>query len=66
MVQAHGGAPPGTSFVPWALIQGSVQRQATMLAYVDCFWFLGVAILLMVPAVFLIKKSKPGGGMAVH
>ena len=37
-----------------------------MLAYIDCFWFLGVAILAMVPMVFLMKKSKPGGGMAVH
>jgi len=66
MVQSHGGGPAGTSPVPWALIQGAVERQASMLAYVDCFWFLGVAILLMVPMAFLIKKSKPGGGMAVH
>ena len=48
------------------LIQGTVQRQATMLAYIDCFWFLGVAIMVMIPMVFLMKKSKPGGGMAVH
>ena len=37
-----------------------------MLAYIDCFWFLGVSILAMIPMVFLMKKSKPGGGMAVH
>ena len=49
----------------YALVQATVQRQATMLAYIDCFWFLGVAIMLMVPMVFLIKKCKPGG-MAVH
>jgi DHA2 family multidrug resistance protein len=66
MMQSHGGGAGGTSSVPWALIQGTVFRQATMLAYIDCFWFLGVAILCMVPMVFLIKKSKPGGGMAVH
>ncbi len=48
------------------MIQGVVERQANMLAYLDCFWFLGIAILAMVPMVFLIKKSKPGGGMAVH
>jgi MFS transporter, DHA2 family, multidrug resistance protein len=64
VVQSHGGG--AASPVPWALIQGAVERQASMLAYVDCFWFLGVAILLMVPMAFLIKKSKPGGGMAVH
>jgi MFS transporter, DHA2 family, multidrug resistance protein len=66
LLQSHGGGPPGSSSVPWALIQGAVFRQANMLAYIDCFWFLGVAILLMVPMVFLMKKSKPGGGMAVH
>jgi hypothetical protein len=37
-----------------------------MLSSIDCFWILGVAILLMVPMVFLMKKSKPGGGIAVH
>ena len=66
MFQSHGAGPPGSSPAPYALIQGLVQRQATMLAYLDCFYFLGVAILLMVPMAFLIKKSKPGGGMAVH
>jgi DHA2 family multidrug resistance protein len=66
MVQSHGGGPPGSSPVPYAMIQASLARQAAMLSYVDCFWLLGVAILLMVPMVFLIKKSKPGGGMAVH
>ena len=64
MVQSHGGGP--ASPVPYALIQAAVGRQASMLAYVDCFWLLGVAILLMVPMVFLMKKPKPGGGIAVH
>jgi DHA2 family multidrug resistance protein len=63
---AHGASPSGATQQAYALIQGTVLRQATMLAYEDCFWFLGVAILLMIPMVFLIKKSKPGGGMAVH
>ncbi len=66
VVQSHGGGPAGTSPVPWALIQNAIARQANMLSYIDCFWFLGVAILLMVPMVFLMKKSKPGGGIAVH
>jgi DHA2 family multidrug resistance protein len=65
-MQAHGASAAGATQKAYALIQGTVQRQATMLAYIDCFWFLGVAILLMIPTVFLMKKSKPGGGMAVH
>jgi MFS transporter, DHA2 family, multidrug resistance protein len=66
MVQAHGGGPPGFSSVPWAILQANLVRQATMLAYIDNFRLLGVAILLMIPMIFLMKKSKPGGGMAVH
>jgi len=62
ILQSHGGRPGGA----YAILQGTVLRQATMLSYIDCFWFLGVAILCMIPAVFLMKKSKAGGGMAVH
>jgi DHA2 family multidrug resistance protein len=65
-MQAHGASAAGATRQAYALIQGTAERQATMLAYIDCFWFLGVAILAMVPMVFLMKKSKPGGGMAVH
>ena len=63
MVQNRGGGPG--SAVPWALIQSAVGRQAGILAYIDCFFFLGVVIMLMVPLVFLVKKGKPGA-MAVH
>jgi len=65
-MQAHGASAAEASQRAYALVQGTVQRQAVMLSYIDCFWFLGVSILCMIPAVFLIKKSKPGGGMAVH
>ncbi len=65
-MRAHGASAANATQQAYALIQGTVERQATMLAYIDCFWFLGVAILLMVPMVFLVKKAKPGGGIAVH
>jgi DHA2 family multidrug resistance protein len=48
------------------MLQTNVIRQATMLAYVDCFWLLGVVIMCLVPVVFLMKKAKPGGPMAAH
>jgi DHA2 family multidrug resistance protein len=65
-LQAHGASAAGATRQAYALIQGTVERQATMLAYIDCFWFLGAAIAAMIPMVFLMKKTKPGGGMAVH
>ena len=61
-----GGDPPTAMRQAYAMIQGTVFRQATMLAYIDCFWLLGVAIMAMIPMVFLMKKSRPGGGLAVH
>jgi uncharacterized membrane protein len=50
----------------YAMMQANVVRQATMLAYIDNFWVLGVAIGCLIPAVFLIKKSKPGGEIVAH
>jgi DHA2 family multidrug resistance protein len=65
-MQAHGASAAFATQKAYALIEGTVQRQATMLAYIDNFRLLGLAILAMVPLVFLMKKSKPGGGIAVH
>jgi DHA2 family multidrug resistance protein len=50
----------------YAMLQANVIRQSTMMAYIDNFWVLGVVIFCLIPFVFLIKKSNPGGGIAVH
>jgi MFS transporter, DHA2 family, multidrug resistance protein len=65
-----GGAGPGFGGVSaqqhaYAMIQANVIRQSTMLAYIDNFWVLGVVIGCLIPCVFLIRKTKPGG-MVVH
>src|SRR5271170_607205 len=65
-MRAHGANAAFATRQAYALIEGTVQRQAAMLAYIDDFRLLGWAILAMVPLVFLMKKSKPGGGIAVH
>ncbi len=65
-MQAHGASAAYATQQAYALIQATIQRQATMLAYLDDFRLLGISILAMVPLVFLMKKSKPGGGIAVH
>jgi MFS transporter, DHA2 family, multidrug resistance protein len=61
------GAGPGSaSQHAYAMVQANIIRQSTMLAYVDNFWLLGIVIFCLIPLVFLIKKSKPGGGMVAH
>jgi DHA2 family multidrug resistance protein len=64
-MQAHGASAAFATRQAYALIEATVQRQATMLAYLDDFRLLGIAILAMVPLVFLMKKGRPGG-IAVH
>ena len=39
-MQAHGASAAGAAQQAYALVQGTVQRQAVMLSYIDCFWFL--------------------------
>jgi DHA2 family multidrug resistance protein len=61
------GTGPGTAQQhAYALVQANVIRQATMLAYIDNFWVLAVLILCLIPCVFLIKQSKPGGEIVAH
>jgi DHA2 family multidrug resistance protein len=49
------------------LIYGLVQQQAAMLSYIDVFWVFGWMFLLMIPLVFLLKKTVPQKGpAAVH
>ena len=64
-MRAHGANSVFATQQAYAMIEGTVQRQAAMLAYIDDFRLLGFAILAMVPLVFLMKKGKPSA-MAVH
>ena len=59
-LRAHGAPASEALRQAYGLLQGNLQRQATMLAYVDNFWILGpIATLFLMPCVFLIKKP-PG------
>jgi MFS transporter, DHA2 family, multidrug resistance protein len=64
-MQSHGASAAYATRQAYALIEANVQRQASMLSYVDNFQILGLSILALVPLVFLVRKGKPGG-MAVH
>ncbi|HUB01481.1 MAG TPA: DHA2 family efflux MFS transporter permease subunit [Terriglobales bacterium] len=67
MTNRFSGSGPGMATQhAYAMMQANVIRQSTMLAYIDNFWLLGTVIFCLIPFVFLIKKTRPGGGMAVH
>jgi DHA2 family multidrug resistance protein len=44
------------------LAYGVLQRHATMLAFVDDFWLMGLTFLALVPLMFMMKKSRPHVG----
>jgi DHA2 family multidrug resistance protein len=64
-MESHGAGASLATQQAYALIANTVQRQATMLAYIDNFWLLGISIMAMIPVVFLMRKGRPGS-MAVH
>ncbi len=47
-------------------VYGIVGRQATVLAYVDTFWIMGVVCLVAISLLFLAKKAKPGQTAVAH
>ncbi len=61
-LQAHGASATEATHQAYAMLQGGLERQASMLAYIDNFWMLGVAILLLIPFVFFIKRPQLGRG----
>ena len=46
-------------------IYGLVQRQASVLAYIDAFWIMGTLCVLAMGLLFC-KKNKPGSAPAAH
>jgi len=66
MLVARGSSAFEASHQAYALLSNMLAQQATMLAYVDDFWLVGVAVVAMIPFIFLMKKVKPGGPIAVH
>ncbi|HMK23872.1 MAG TPA: DHA2 family efflux MFS transporter permease subunit [Terriglobales bacterium] len=65
-LMGHGTPSADAQHQALGVVQNMIQRQATMLAYVDNFYILGAIILAMVPMIFLMKKTRSTGGLAVH
>jgi DHA2 family multidrug resistance protein len=63
---SRGSSGYGATHQAYGMVSNILTQQATMLAYIDNFKMLGVAVFVMIPFVFLMKKVKPGGPLAVH
>ncbi len=49
-----------------AAIGNTVHREASVMAFNDCFYFIACALLVSGVAVLFLKKVKPTGGAPVH
>jgi DHA2 family multidrug resistance protein len=47
-----------------AQLQAMVRRNAYVMAYADCFWIMGVVLLVSVLAIFFMPKASPGAAPA--
>ena len=57
LLQAHGSGAVDAGVQAQALLYGSMQRQSSMLAFSDAFWVMAVLFLLIIPLMFLLKKT---------
>ncbi|HEV2550160.1 MAG TPA: DHA2 family efflux MFS transporter permease subunit [Stellaceae bacterium] len=49
-----------------AFVYQMVQRQATMLSYIDTFWILALLFAAMLPCVLLMRRPRGGGAPPAH
>jgi DHA2 family multidrug resistance protein len=59
LLMQHGANAPQALSQAQGLIYGNLIRQATMLAFLDAFWLLGLTFMALIPLMFLMKKSPP-------
>jgi len=62
----HGYSAADASVSALARVHAIVQQQANMLAFLDCFWILGVIAFAGVPLTFFIRRFKQGKEAAAH
>jgi DHA2 family multidrug resistance protein len=59
MLVAQGSNPVQAAYQAQGLAYGLLMRHASMLAFLDDFWLMGLATLGMIPFMFLMKKARP-------
>jgi DHA2 family multidrug resistance protein len=62
---AKGASPIVAHDRALAILDGQVMHQAAMLAYNDCWLFILISFLVVIPAVFLLRKRQGMGGAPV-
>ncbi len=64
-MMAKGADPTTARQMAQAALDGTVMKQATMLAYNNCWMLILISFVATVPAIFLLRRPKAGPGPAV-
>lgn len=64
MLMAQGSSAQQALQQAQAMIYAQVQQQANLLSFIDAFRLLGIAFLILVPLMFLMKPAKPDASHA--
>jgi len=64
--EARGSSPQLATAQAHKMIEVMVQRQSTMLSYIDNFKILAISALIMVPLALFLKKGRGSGDAPVH
>jgi DHA2 family multidrug resistance protein len=59
MLHMRGASLPDAAAQAQRLVYGNMQRQASMLAFADAFWVMGVLFLGIIPLMFMMKSVRP-------
>jgi DHA2 family multidrug resistance protein len=62
ILHAAGASQADAQVQALGLTYGVLQRHAAMLAFVDCFWMMGLTLLTLIPLMFLMKTARPHRG----
>ncbi len=65
LLQAHGSGVADAGVQAHGLLYGTLLRQSSMLSFSDAFWMMGVLFMLIIPLMFLMRKSGPARGPLV-
>ena len=61
-LQAGGSSPTDAAAQAQGVIYGTLLKQSSMLAFADAFWIMGMLFLVIIPLMFLIRKTPPVRG----
>ena len=66
-MRAHGSDPILAGRQAYVATWGVIQRQASMLSFVDTFLAMAIVFLLVLPLLFAMRRPRSrGGGAAMH